>query len=123
MPGGDWFPHPFRGLKFDTQGWGGGFLLKWVPFFLFGGDGGCLIMIGVYKDKYTVIIILYSKQKDGHYISWKHLTDLYERDKGKATGIAMASKLKFEHINLTSFAKMRVDLAAQASQQLINSHV
>lgn len=54
-----------------------------------------------------------SLQKDGCYIAWQHLIDLYERDKGKATGLAMATKLKFEHIHLTSFAKMRVDLAAQ----------
>ena len=40
---------------------------------------------------------------------------LYERDKGKATGLAIVPKLKFEHINLTAFAKMRVDLAAQVS--------
>ena len=40
---------------------------------------------------------------------------LYDRDKGKATGLAMVPKLKFEHINLTPFAKMRVDLAAQVS--------
>ena len=36
-------------------------------------------------------------------------------------------KLKFEHINLTSFSKMRVDLAAQVSmnisQELFNLHV
>lgn len=65
---------------------------------------------------------------NGSYISWQHLVDLYERDKGRATGtshvlllcldilftgFAMVPKLKFEHINLSSFAKMRVDLAAQ----------
>lgn len=44
---------------------------------------------------------------------------LYERDKGKATGLAMVPKLKFEHINLTPFAKMRVDLAAQVSSQTV----
>ena len=48
-------------------------------------------------------------------ITWKHVETLYERDKGKATGLAIVPKLKFEHINLTAFAKMRVDLAAQVS--------
>lgn len=38
---------------------------------------------------------------------------LYENDKGKGSGLAMVPKLKFEHINLTPFSKMRVDLAAQ----------
>jgi len=30
-----------------------------------------------------------------------------------AVGLAMVPKLKYEHVNLTSFSKMRVDLAAQ----------
>ena len=32
---------------------------------------------------------------------------------GKASGLALLPKLKYEHIYLTSFSKMRVDLAAQ----------
>ena len=52
-------------------------------------------------------------QNNGKSIFWKHLVDLYERDKGKGSGLAMVPKLKFEHLNLTSFAKMRVDLATQ----------
>lgn len=32
-----------------------------------------------------------------------------------ALGIRMVPKLKLEHISLTSFSKMRVDLAAQVS--------
>lgn len=32
---------------------------------------------------------------------------------GKASGLAMVPKLKYEHLHLTSFSKMRVDLAAQ----------
>ena len=47
-------------------------------------------------------------------VLWSHLRDLYERDSGKGSGLAMVPKLKFEHISgLSSFAKMRVDLAAQ----------
>ncbi len=38
---------------------------------------------------------------------------LYQKDSGKASGLAMIPKIKLEHINLTSFSKMRVDLAAQ----------
>ena len=39
--------------------------------------------------------------------------ELYEKDAGKVSGIAMVPKLSYEHIHLTSFSKMRVDLAAQ----------
>ena len=77
---------------------------------------------------YYVLECTMPLQNNGSYISWQHLVDLYERDKGRATGtshvlllcldilftgFAMVPKLKFEHINLSSFAKMRVDLAAQ----------
>ena len=46
-------------------------------------------------------------------IRWQHLVDLYKKDNGKGSGLSMVTKLKFEHIHLTSFSKMRVDLAAQ----------
>ena len=52
-------------------------------------------------------------QNDGSYILWSHLTSPYHRDGGKGSGLCMVPKLKFEHIHLSSFAKMRVDLAAQ----------
>lgn len=51
--------------------------------------------------------------RNGKEISWQHLVNLYEGDAGKASGLAMLPKLKYEHIHLTSFSKMRVDLAAQ----------
>ena len=54
----------------------------------------------------------------GITISWKHVTDLYHRDSGKChatPGLSLLPKLKYEHIHLTSFSKMRVDLAAQFS--------
>lgn len=56
------------------------------------------------------------EQCNGKEISWKHLEDLYHRDSGadtEAPGLAMVPKLKYEHIHLSSFSKMRVDLAAQ----------
>lgn len=52
-------------------------------------------------------------QNNGRDIAWRHVVNLYYRDQGKASGLAMVQKLKFEHIHLTSFSKMRVDLAAQ----------
>uniref|UniRef100_A0A1X7TY74 Transposable element P transposase-like GTP-binding insertion domain-containing protein n=1 Tax=Amphimedon queenslandica TaxID=400682 RepID=A0A1X7TY74_AMPQE len=33
--------------------------------------------------------------------------------KGKGSGLAVVPKLKYEHVHLTSFSKMKVDLAAQ----------
>jgi hypothetical protein len=53
---------------------------------------------------------------NGKDISWGHLEKLYENDKGadrQAPGLAVVPKLKYEHLHLTSFSKMRVDLAAQ----------
>jgi len=54
-------------------------------------------------------------QCNGKQISWGHLRSLYQRDSGKCTGLSLVPKLKSEHINLTAFSKMRVDLAAQVS--------
>ena len=43
---------------------------------------------------------------------------LYCRDGGAfrdVSGLSLLPKIKFEHIKLTSYSKMRVDLAAQVS--------
>ena len=55
-------------------------------------------------------------QRKGNSIEWKHLFRLYYSDAGAdrvCPGLRMATKLKREHLYLTSFSKMRVDLAAQ----------
>ena len=51
----------------------------------------------------------------GQQISWEHVCELYRRNLGSVDncGVSMVHKLTMEHINLTSFLKMRVDLAAQ----------
>ena len=51
-------------------------------------------------------------QCQGKDIAWCHLVSLYERNRSEA-GLSLIPKLKFEHIHLTTFSKMRVDLAAQ----------
>ena len=51
-------------------------------------------------------------QKGGQWISWKFVEDLYIMGT-KSQGLTTQYKLKYEHIYLTSFSKMRVDLAAQ----------
>ena len=47
------------------------------------------------------------------------LTSLYNRDTASLLGVRMVPKLKLEHISLTSFSKMRVDLAAQVKLLLV----
>ena len=51
----------------------------------------------------------------------KHCLDtlLYEQDAGKSSGISMVPKLTYEHLHLTSFSKMRVDLAAQVCAKFV----
>ena len=53
-------------------------------------------------------------QCDGKHIKWGHLLELYHWNRGK-TGLVLVPKPKYEHVHLTAFSKMRVDLAAQVS--------
>ena len=55
-------------------------------------------------------------QNNGKPISWKHFENLYTGGSGaskEAPGLSILPKLKYEHVFLMSFSKMRVDLAAQ----------
>ena len=70
-------------------------------------------------DSLSVRVHIYF-QCDGKEISWRHLEDLYRRNRGE-TGLVLVPKLKYEHIRLTSFSKMRVDLATQVSTSLYMS--
>ncbi len=57
-------------------------------------------------------------QVNGKSIKWRHLTDLYDRIQSTSIasqGLPILPKLKLEHVKLTSFSRMRVDLTAQAS--------
>ena len=57
-------------------------------------------------------------QKNGQFILWKHIRHLYEKMNGMAVqskGLSLVPKVKMEHINLTSYSRMRVDLAAQVN--------
>ena len=40
---------------------------------------------------------------------------LYEEDQRGGLGLRVLPKLKYEHLHMTSFSKMRVDLAAQVN--------
>ena len=44
--------------------------------------------------------------------SWVHLVELYNRSK-TASGLSLLPKLCMDHIYLTSYSKMRVNLAVQ----------
>ena len=65
----------------------------------------------------------YFVQCNGSNILWKHIVDLYYHNSGahtNAPGVpCLVPKLRYEHIRLTSFSKMRVDLAAQVIKALI----
>lgn len=69
---------------------------------------------------HTIIVHCYSSniQCNGQNIRWDYIIKLYERNVGAITetpGLSMVPKLKYEHIKLTSFSKMRVDLAAEVT--------
>ena len=55
-------------------------------------------------------------QIHGKDISWQHMARVYEANRGKATesaGLWLLNKVKYQHIFLTPYSRMRVDLAAQ----------
>jgi len=56
---------------------------------------------------------------NGQYIEWKQLWDVYEKLSAlsiRSQGLSIAPKLKLEHLKLSSYSRMRVDLAAQVSK-------
>ena len=48
-------------------------------------------------------------------IYWSHLVNLYSAKEGSGQGLHLLHKLKFEHVYLTSFSRMRVNITAQVS--------
>eukprot|EP00731_Ephydatia_muelleri_P000027 Em0001g27a len=63
---------------------------------------------------------LWCNEKD---ILWSHVQKLYEADTASMCGIRLVPKLRYEHISLTSFSKMRVDLAAQVLSESVSKAV
>ena len=60
-------------------------------------------------------------QCNGSDIRCKYISDLYLRNTGQVTetpGLSLVPKIKYEHVHLTSFSKMRVDLAAEVCMVL-----
>jgi len=61
---------------------------------------------------------LLSLQCNGQNIDWQLLFRLYKANAGRVTetpGVSIVHKLKYEHLHLTNFSKMRVDLAVQVT--------
>lgn len=85
------------------------------------------LFIGVQSAKYpccwperTVLFLHYCitmSYSGMERLSWKHSVTLYEKDKGKATGLAIVPKLWT--CTSHSIPKMRVDLAAQVSGDVV----
>lgn len=57
---------------------------------------------------------------NGKHILWEHLCYLYEHTQAQS-GLYVGNRLRFEHINLTSFSKMRVNLAVQVLSNSVSS--
>ena len=66
----------------------------------------------------TMRIMTCILQINGKKIFWSHLENLYKAKENPGQGLHLLHKLKFEHVRLTSFSRMRVDLAAQVSTHL-----
>eukprot|EP00731_Ephydatia_muelleri_P011895 Em0006g789a len=56
---------------------------------------------------------------NGSDILFQHITDMYYRDREKSMGLLLLPKIKLEHIQLTPFSRMRVDLAAQLLSETV----
>ena len=60
---------------------------------------------------------------NGELIPWQHIISVYEWDLGMhihAPGLRKLPKLTGEHVNLSPRLRMRVNLAAQVSNILLN---
>lgn len=66
----------------------------------------------------TMRIMTCILQINGKNILWSHLENLYKARENPGQGLHLLHKLKFEHVHLTSFSRMRVNLAAQVSTHL-----
>ncbi len=75
--------------------------------------------------KYQIVVIITNfffnyvvQRKGGKAINWRYILDLYKMATA-TTGVTTLPKLKYEHVYLNSFSKMRVDLAAQVCANFV----
>ena len=64
---------------------------------------------------HTHYILLFTLQKNGQDISWKHVENLYLTETNTIGGVRLCPKLTKEYFWLSSYSKMRVYLAAQVN--------
>ncbi len=76
---------------------------------------------GKYKYPLNSVHKLGYLQLNGKSICWEHIKQLYYIAT-ETTGLSTVHKLKYEHIFLSGFSKMRVDYAAQVNQTTINNY-
>lgn len=73
----------------------------------------------------NLIYMRYIFKCNGSSIDWNFVVELCKRNLGASTStpeLSLVPKLKYEHVYLTSFSKMRVDLAAQVSKEYLVSY-
>ena len=70
------------------------------------------VSIPFYTALYNLLSVSKNVECCDKEISLDHLMRLYQRNRAD-TGLALILKLKYKHLHLTTFSKMRVDLAAQ----------
>ena len=54
---------------------------------------------------------------DGKYLLWRHIFDFYKSD--LENGLRLLPRLSAEHVKLSSYSTMRVDLAAQVLSESV----
>jgi len=61
-------------------------------------------------------------QCNGQPIKWEFVQEVYEKNLGSPSnvGVSLVHKLSLEHINLTSFSKMRVHYSARTANTARN---
>ena len=73
---------------------------------------GCSIAYTVAYTEYTTTCTIFL-QNDGMDISWNHLLGLFEAStylSQSSQGLSLVPKLSREHLYLTGYSRMRVDL-------------
>ena len=61
------------------------------------------------------------KENDGHYILWRHITDLYYTD--LQSGGKTCPRLTVDHIKLNPYSRMTVKFAAQALSESVSKNL
>ena len=73
-------------------------------------------MCGVWSLLFSIFVLNSAMERTSRGRTWRRSTTAIVEE---SVGLSLIPKLKFEHIHLTSFSKMRVDLAAQVGVILI----